>query len=1248
MNYLVNVSASAEYTKQLGTAQGAGLEFGKGLLAGNDALNATAASALQTAGQVYYLSDSQNMANMKAASFSQGMQEQALAMKNTQVETEKTRGTVEKMREQWVTGEAQSTAFNKAVQDQALAFEQSKVNVEALKGTLSELVTEWNSGEAATVAFNTAFQEQEIQATKNLAANEALKGTYSALVMEYDNGITTFNAVNKGFMEQEISIYKVVEAADELKGKILAMDQEWESGAAQLSSFIKGYYEQETAFRESAKAGEALKGTVAAMATEFNNQYTALQNSNIGMVEQQKVIMDAMTAYQKGSGTLEEYNTQLQSGLPQALAYQSAIDKTKMAMGQQQEATAALLGTTVELMDELGSAEGVITRYFKGFAEGYNEITKWAGGIEEAIGKDKAMQQAVMETADKLGVDLPEGFRGSVESAKEWIEISKGVPATLESIARTAAEAGKSLRSGLVDALSDDKGDLDKAFEGIEKKLGSGLSDTVKNALTKAAIGDKMVNEFQTAVDLISTVKADPAALSETVNTVMEKFESLVMDHPALESMRTELESALSALQVDPNNQAALDQVRNILGRVKDEALGLNKTIPPLNSTIKDQTTEMVDVNAAWKAYVDTLGNIDITKAVQDFKTLTAGVDAAQQAIRRYNDQNKVGLNEMYASGDTRAVYASTDPSTLGGESITVGEDIQKYNEGAGRYAAQGPLGGGANVDFTAQIAQIDAFKTKLAEVAPAVTAMVTASNAALATFMQPLATITGPALTLVEQMLLKLPTDVTTMVQTANGGLATFMQPLATITGPALVLIEQMLLKVPTDVTTMVTTSNANLATFMQPLATITGPALVLIEQMLLKVPTDVTTMVTTANTNLTPLFTPLTATIFPKMQTDAATSFQAVTNIATEESGRFPPLFETAATAIDTALKKTENTSATTFEAVVNIGKEEADKLGPIFDTAAKDIDTALKEVETTSAETFEAVTTSAEDSGESVTTAMEDASQAVQDALDEMEQKATDTFESISESAQEATESVEELADAIDSLEDKTVTITTRYVTEGSPGAATGFGPTVVEHPMNLTVGEAGPEYVSIIPLSSASKKNLPTAERLAIFGDPGKKRKNPLRTTMDLSNTSPYSNYQAKTVGRIPMALGTVNNYSNMTSNSDMSSVVISGSAITSFSNSISRFSSSVERQNSIMQQSAAVNSTNVYGNGGGGRSGFSLPDLSIGGNGRGGRSSGSAGMGGFDNLVTAIKEAVLAGFQRTHKPDQQHHTGQRKD
>lgn len=191
-----------------------------------------------------------------------------------------------------------------------------------------------------------------------------------------------------------------------------------------------------------------------------------------------------------------------------------------------------------------------------------------------------------------------------------------------------------------------------------------------------------------------------------------------------------------------------------------------------------------------------------------------------------------------------------------------------------------------------------------------------------------------------------------------------------------------------------------------------------------------------------------------FATLITNAGNTAQSVSDKFKTESPKMVTHYNSAVDAVQSGpFSALQRHAATAAQAVTNIFKTEAPKLSSAYDSAIASVKTAFDGLET--------------------------------------EVKAN--LNNIFESAKTASEQVAALIGLINQLEDKTVTITTVYETVGSPAyGATGFGPAIVDHPTKLIVGESGPEYVQVTPLSTAAGKNLTAEERLMNYSDPGKRR------------------------------------------------------------------------------------------------------------------------------------------------------------
>ena len=80
----------------------------------------------------------------------------------------------------------------------------------------------------------------------------------------------------------------------------------------------------------------------------------------------------------------------------------------------------------------------------------------------------------------------------------------------------------------------------------------------------------------------------------------------------------------------------------------------------------------------------------------------------------------------------------------------------------------------------------------------------------------------------------------------------------------------------------------------------------------------------------------------------------------------------------------------------------------------------------------------------------------------------------------------------------------------------GGASGFGPTIVDHPMNLTVGESGREFVSVIPIKGNGDRNLSIGEQLRKGADFGNVGSNSVRMATGTNNINDQYDYNSQSI------------------------------------------------------------------------------------------------------------------------------------
>jgi len=1270
-------AASADYTKQLASTEGQALEFSKGVLAGNDALNQSKAAAIQAAGHYAYLSNSENMAATQAAAFSQGQAEQALQLKLTEVEIAKTSGTVLQMRRDYESGEATFVAFSKGLEDQALKFEQDKVAVYNLRGAVFEMQREYDSGQATQLAYNQGLVEQQKAFEDDKLKASQLQGTIEALNEEGKSGQASTVAYNNAFYEQELAFTKSKTAADALRGTVANMQKNFtvaaviainnafqdqkkkfeddriaaqalfgtinslslslNSAEGQATNFGKGMNEAQLAFLNSIQAAQQLEGEIATLSNNMSNGDAQSLAYTKGILDQRKAMFEAYGGVSQLVGGIEELEIGMQAGLPQATAFQTALFNAAKAEDDMVIATAGLLGDIVALNNTLDNGVSSALRYNNGFATGYKSILEWANGIAKARGEASGAQSALDAVADTVGGKLPEAYSASLDAQKEFVAGMAGMPDEIQKTIDGMVTAADSFGQKLSESLSKGKKDFKDVFKGLGKEIGVEFDGEMRDAFNATEIAAAVKGQLTKGIEALKSVDiAAPGAFAKIADGLISDLQNGIAHDPRLAGVAQPIIDVLSKLKLDPTSFQLWQELEGLMSNFRSQSTIAAQTQARFTASLKDPSGKdamVKNLAAAEQALANYQKAIASTqKSVQDY-----------QQILGHMWDNALGPNGKSGMEEWGDKLKGIDLS---------GNDL--LNKGGG-------AGGGD--PFAAQKTAVEQFKTLLATIPSAVQTAVTGANTAIAGLFSNFDATVGPILLKFGTIIQALPTQIGTMVTGSNTAVAALFNNFDATVGPILLKFGTIIQELPNQVGTMVTNSNNALVPMFGQLDATVGPILIKFVQILQGLPAEVNTMVELSNKNLEPLFSPLdatigpillkylqvlqglpgevdtmvsdsnksmeglgatlTSTVFPKLETDAANTFMAISNMAASESKKIGPPYAAAAGAIDTGLKRSQQLAANTFAAITNMAKSEAGKVGPPYTAAAGAIDSGLKRSQNGAASTFAAISNMARSESGRIGPLFTNAGNAISTAMANAANRAKSSMSSISSSANSANSSVRSLASSINSLKSRTITITTVYVTRHVT-AAKGFGPAIVSNATNFTAGESGPELVSVIPLSSGG------------IGTSGSTNNTQQLSTMINKNSS------IQNTGVSNLIAG--NNTSSSTSTNSSS---VQNSVINRFNESVDKITTAFNRQESIMttatnntmiQNANTVGGSNTNITRGGGitntitNNNAGIPNIStVRG---GGGTSISRGGGDLESLVGVIKDMVLSAFAQT--------------
>lgn len=952
---------------------------------------------------------------------------------------------------------------------QALAQKQAQLALVDTVAGLNEYNRQLETTEGKVTAQIQGRAKQLDAFVKEKAAVQENIGIYAELRDQLAEGEIQVIAYEKAYSDMMIKIAQGALEVQALRGEAAALADALESGEAQSIAFTKGFEEVNLEILRSIETLSHGKGALVGYLQAVADGRLRTVDMTQAVLEQQNAMVESSRELDRSTASLGQYNEQLALGVPQYNAYNRAIIDVMQSNAQLRESNAGLIGEYEALMMSLEHQTTVVQKNNAAYMDSAISIANWATTLQTTQSSLDGTTAALKDAADVAGVVIPEGFQGGEEAIKKFISYSAGAGKEFQSLMDDMHGSFESMTSGLGDAMRKGNKELNDEIDKMEEELGVKFNEGVKNALKLEGGADAIVGLGRDLTALVGDVKLDTNSFLNLKNQFQSQIAETLQDIP--EEVRPQAEKIVNELLLVLNKPVDLNSPASI-----------QKWIGEVNAKLVELDGVGSSTASSFSNSVSVLNNQKLDAVKQQFTSLN---DEAKNLIKTLDEvgasystitDKKTGQVQVVEMVDT---FDSEKGIGTPGTGIGPPSSTQP---GGGGGTSTAPGGGAVDTKgIDAALAKIQQLATALSLLGPATGVAVGAANTEFAK-LNPL----SPTFT----------SGMTTMATSFS------------LLGPAA--------KVGVDAAQVAfNTLNPNSPTFaanMQIIAQafgLLGPAA--------KVGVDAANVEFGLLNPNSPTFSAnmtLIATAFSllgpaaKVAVDAANLELGLLGATMSET--VIPYFTDLITAIvEGPYADLQNQTAVTAEAVVNIVAELIPGIeDPFVEAVNKIVSGPLQKIQTAAAASFGAVARIAGVEFPKIATAAEGATNDAAASFSALESSAGASLNSIRTDADAALISVAGLVNAINMLEDKTVTITTIYETVGTPtGAAGGFGPTVVEHPTLLMVGEAGPEYVHVTPLRQGSHANMTPNERLAAYADPGRTRIAP--TLMAQGTYSPNS-------------------------------------------------------------------------------------------------------------------------------------------
>jgi hypothetical protein len=874
----------------------------------------------------------------------------------------------------------------------------------------------------------------------NVLATEGLTESYNKLTQEHSHymGIqqsaTAQDDLRKiAILEVQTEFMKMGVETVALVEKTKIYNEALADSRFTITLFNKGAAEYRASLTEMNMSTETLKGTLAAMQTTWNSGEAAIVTFNKAMVDAQIGIEQSKLEVVALNATFAAMFQSFSTGEAQQTAFNKGLI----------EGRTAILEYARSLWERLGALNANI--------EALQDGTIQQGAHSEAIIKNReAVVEAQIEY-EKLSEDinhfndfLESGIPQAQAYAKSLLEVRQATQQVDIELAQAIAT---------YDGLKETLTDTDLYLKQAKMHFAEGAAEAInwRDSINKAANGQW---GFLAGLEDIAVSLGEdmPTALYGSTEA-MKEWLAVQMGAPA--AIQKGLKAAIDAAK------ESLDEFREAWD--KGDNLSENEIEKILGMNIPDDYEKKINMHFRFEHNESKIEE-DIKKIIGIFAEV--GAPHTKAEADKIVDNLKDGLQEAFDNGQIGEQFYSSMMQVLG--QMPDPQDVPEWNEWIAQFdALWTALESGDPQIIKDTVTAITERRQQIKETADYYKELSENIDAYLESIkgkesLTKEETDEGTAnmLSLVESF------NQQTQNQTL-GGTQGYNDDNTEISGgdqdalanaqSKLEEFKLALQELPGFITGVVADGNTSFLPLGDPFLVEIPKKVLDFSTTLQKMPSFMTTSVVTPTNNaLKPLGDPFLKEIPQKVLQFSTTIQKMPTFIATKVAAPIVSEFNSMANSLAQGpFNRITTSAAATFQGVTNIARTEAPKMEGPFSTAVSNIIARLNDLQT----------------------------------------QASSKFGIIQSDAQEAAGAVAGLVSAINQLESKTVTITTIHEDiYQTTYAAAGMGPTIVDHPTNIKVGESGPEFVQVIPLSSNANKNLSAQERLNIYGDPGKKRQN----------------------------------------------------------------------------------------------------------------------------------------------------------
>lgn len=508
-------NAYADYESHIGiaTVKGALMQLG---ISKYNAEVAVASEELITNNKYLetYAADLGNLSSQQRLA-NQGSQEQTKTFLDMEAAIYKNQGALAVYSNFLNSTHGQFVLFTTGAQEAQKTLDDQQAAIYTTAGELDVYSKKLANGTLQSLNFKTGVMEQR----KALMDMQIETFKTSGALAEMDNQLATGQlqaaAYAAGLNDQHKAINQMAVDAASARGQLAYLTASMTEGVAQANAYAKAYDETALSIKKQGVEIAAAKGELNAMIASLSSAEHVQNMYNQGVIETDKSLVSLIDSTNKSAGATDELVARVKDGTMLWATYNKTLNDLNATEAQNRLTTAQIVAEHTYLVQNLKDTTKNTEEAFNAFQKAANGAYTWYQSLTTSAAATVGMNEGLTELAGTLKMSIPSSMRATTEQFQQMIGLFQKAPQAILDFRNELADTFGSFIGDLAGKMKEGSKDFDKALKDFGKENKIKFNDQIKDIFKFDAGAVNIVDFSKQATAMLSGALGNPKITDE-------------------------------------------------------------------------------------------------------------------------------------------------------------------------------------------------------------------------------------------------------------------------------------------------------------------------------------------------------------------------------------------------------------------------------------------------------------------------------------------------------------------------------------------------------------------------------------------------------------------------------------------------------------------------------------------------------------------------------------------------------------